>query len=155
MAAGALEGGAAADSRCASAAWGQAMAILHPLGTAPAPAELGAGLAAADRGRALARTPRERDYLQAIRSYYAEYATVDPTARRVAYSQAMEGVQRKNPRDREAKIFYALSLIALGQANATDTTFAFQKRADSILEPLFKAEPEHPGPAHHLIPTNA
>src|SRR3989454_10744427 len=144
----------AADSTCAMGYWGQAMAILHPLWTAPAPAELGAGLAAADRGLALARTPRERDYLQAIRSYYAEYATVDPTARLVAYSQAMEGVQRKNPRDREAKIFYALSLIALGQANATDTTFAFQKRADSILEPLFKAEPEHPGLAHYLIHTN-
>src|SRR2546425_13374615 len=66
----------------------------------------------------------------------------------------MDGVQRRNPRDREARIFYALSLIALGQANATDTTFAFQKRADSILEPLFKAEPEHPGLAHYLIHTN-
>ena len=144
----------AADSTCAMGYWGQAMAILHPLWTAPAPAELGAGLAVADRGLALAKTPHERDYLQAIRSYYAEYATLDAKARLVAYSQAMDGVQRRNPRDREARIFYALSLIALGQANATDTTFAFQKRADSILEPLFKAEPEHPGLAHYLIHTN-
>src|SRR2546425_4177097 len=143
-----------ADSTCAMGYWGQAMAILHPLWTAPAPAELGAGLAVADRGLALAKTPHERDYLQAIRSYYAEYATLDAKARLVAYSQAMDGVQRRNPRDREARIFYALSLIALGQANATDTTFAFQKRADSILEPLFKAEPEHPGLAHYLIHTN-
>jgi len=143
-----------ADSTCAMGYWGQAMAILHPLWTAPAPAELGAGLAVADRGLALAKTPRERNYLGAIRSYYADYGTVEPRARLVAYSQAMEGVQRNNPRDREAKILYALSLIALGQANATDTTFAFQKRADSILEPLFKAEPEHPGLAHYLIHTN-
>ena len=144
----------AADSTCAMAYWGQAMAILHPLWTAPAPAELGAGLAAADRGLALARTPRERDYLGAIRSYYAEYATLDAKARLAIYSQSMDGVRRRNPRDREARIFYALSLIALGQANATDTTFAFQKRADSILEPLFKAEPDHPGLAHYLIHTN-
>ena len=144
----------AADSTCAMGYWGQAMAILHPLWTPPAAAELQAGLGAADRGLALARTPRDRDYLGAIRSYYADYATVEPKARLVAYSQAMEGVQRKNPRDREAKIFYALSLIALGQENATDTTFAYQKRADSILEPLFKAEPEHPGLAHYLIHTN-
>src|SRR5881296_3757317 len=144
----------AADSTCAMGYWGQAMALLHPLWTPPTPAELEAGLGEADRGLALARTPRERDYLGAIRSYYADYATVEPKARLVAYSQAMEGVQRKNPRDREAKIFYALSLIALGQANATDTTFAFQKRADSILEPLFRAEPEHPGLAHYLIHTN-
>src|SRR5438552_5855264 len=144
----------AADSTCAMGYWGQAMAILNPLWTAPAPAELGAGLAVADRGLALARTPRERDYLGAIRSYYAEYATLDAKARLAAYSQSMDGVRRRNPRDREARIFYALSLIALGQANATDTTFAFQKRADSILEPLFRAEPDHPGLAHYLIHTN-
>src|SRR6266571_5601654 len=144
----------AADSTCAMGYWGQAMALLHPLWTPPAAAELEAGLAVADRGLALAKTPRERNYLGAIRSYYADYGTVEPRARLVAYSQAMEGVQRNNPRDREAKILYALSLIALGQANATDTTFAFQKRADSILEPLFKAEPEHPGLAHYLIHTN-
>src|SRR5439155_742994 len=56
--------------------------------------------------------------------------------------------------EREAAIFYALSLIALAQANATDTTFSYQKRADAILEPLFKAEPRHPGLAHYLIHTN-
>src|SRR2546425_1544695 len=150
----AFKNAVAADSTCAMAYWGQAMAILHPLWTAPAPAELGAGLAAADRGLALARTPRERDYLGAIRSYYAEYATLDAKARLAISSQAMDGVRRRNPRDREARIFYALSLVALGQATAPDTTFAFQKRAASILEPLFKAEPDHPGLAHYLIHTN-
>src|SRR5207244_10863517 len=118
----------AADSTCAMGYWGQAMAILHPLWTAPAPAELGAGLAAADRGLALARTPRERDYLAAIRSYYPEYATLDAKARLAIYSQSMDGVRRRNPRDREARIFYALSLLALGPANATYPTFAFQNR---------------------------
>jgi len=73
-----------ADSTCAMGYWGQAMALLHPLWTPPAPAELGAGLAAADQGLALARTPRERDYLGAIRSYYAEYATLDSKARLAA-----------------------------------------------------------------------
>src|SRR5213076_2258699 len=62
--------------------------------------------------------------------------------------------RHRHPRDREAAIFYALSLIALAQANATDTTFSYQKRADAILEPLFKAEPRHPGLAHYLIHTN-
>src|SRR5712691_4605039 len=58
----------AADSTCGMGYWGQAMALLHPLWTPPAPAEVGAGLAAADQGLALARTARERDYLGAIRS---------------------------------------------------------------------------------------
>src|SRR2546425_2072544 len=66
----------------------------------------------------------------------------------------MEQVERQHPRDREASIFYALSLIALGQANPTDTTFTYQRRADSILEPLFQREPRHPGLAHYLIHTN-
>jgi hypothetical protein len=144
----------AADSTCAMGYWGQAMSLLHPLWTPPAPAELAAGLAAAGRGLTLARTPRERDYLAAIAAYYKDYATTDPNARLFSYAQAMEGVEHRNPRDHEAQIFYALALIALGQVNATDTTFAYQKRADSILEPLFQREPRHPGLAHYLIHTN-
>jgi len=144
----------AADSTCAMGYWGQAMAILHPLWTPPSRSDLAAGLAAAERGLTLAKTPRERDYLTAIRVYYADYASRDPNTRLAAYAEAMEGVQRRNPRDREAAIFYALALIAVGQANPTDTTFSNQKRADSILEPLFKAEPAHPGLAHYLIHAN-
>src|SRR3989454_8918954 len=134
--------------------WGQAMSLLHRLWTPPAPAELTAGLAAAERGLGLARTPRERDYLAAIDAYYKDDAATDPKTRLLASAQAMEGLQRRNPRDREAEIFYALTLIALGQANATDTTFIYQRRADSILEPLFRREPRHPGLAHYLIHTN-
>jgi hypothetical protein len=145
---------ATADPSCAMAYWGQAMAILHPLWTPPAPADLAAALQAAERGLALAKTPRERDYLNAIRTYYKDYAAVDGKARLVAYEQAMEGVARRYLEDREAQIFYALALIAVGQANPTDTTFAYQKRADAILEPLFKLEPRHPGLAHYLIHTN-
>src|SRR5256884_7857149 len=66
----------------------------------------------------------------------------------------MDSVRRRSPSDREAAIFYALALIAVGQANATDTTFTYQRRADSILEPLFRREPRHPGLAHYLIHTN-
>src|SRR3989454_3119682 len=143
-----------ADTACAMGYWGQAMSLFHPLWTPPVGADLAAGLAASERGLALARTPRERDYLTAIRTYYADYGARDHTTRLVAYADAMDGVRHRHPRDREAAIFYALSLIALAQANATDTTVGYQKRADAILEPLFKAEPRHPGLAHYLIHTN-
>src|SRR5438876_46183 len=66
-----------ADSGCAMGYWGTAMAMLHPLWTPPGPVELGAGLAAADRGLGLTRTPRETDYLSAIRAYYADYPRLD------------------------------------------------------------------------------
>ncbi|OLC73135.1 MAG: hypothetical protein AUH78_14490 [Gemmatimonadetes bacterium 13_1_40CM_4_69_8] len=144
----------AVDSTCAMGYWGQAMSLFHQLWTPPVGAELAAGLAASERGFALARTPRERDYLTAIRTYYADYGGTDHKTRLVAYAHAMEGLRRRHPRDREASIFYALSLIALAQENATDTTFGYQKRADAILEPLFKVEPRHPGLAHYLIHTN-
>ncbi|HYT98932.1 MAG TPA: hypothetical protein VEK85_01050 [Gemmatimonadales bacterium] len=144
----------AADSTCAMGYWGQAMSLFHPLWTPPSSDELRAGLGAAVRGYAVASTPRERAYLAAVRAYYEAYTTVDLKARLVAYAQAMEEVERQHPRDREASIFYALSLIALGQANPTDTTFTYQRRADSILEPLFRREPRHPGLAHYLIHTN-
>src|SRR6266571_7982340 len=143
-----------ADTACAMGYWGQAMSLFHPLWTPPTGADLAAGLAASERGLALVRTPRERDYLTAIRTYYADYGQRDHTTRLAVYAEAMDGVRRRHPRDREAAIFYALSLIALAQANATDTTFSYQRRADAILEPLFKAEPRHPGLVHYLIHTN-
>src|SRR5256885_15345310 len=49
---------------------------------------------------------------------------------------------------------YTTLFRSVGQATATDTTFTYQKRADSILEPLFRREPRHPGLAHYLIHTN-
>jgi hypothetical protein len=150
----AFRGAVTADANCAMGFWGQAMSLLHPLWTPPSATELAAGRAAAARGAALAATPRERDYLGAIATYYRDYATTAPEARIAAYAAAMEGVQRRNPSDREAKIFYALALIAVGQAHPTDTTFRYQKQADAILEPLFTLEPEHPGLAHYLIHTN-
>jgi hypothetical protein len=145
---------AAADSSCAMAFWGQAMSLLHPLWTPPSAADARAALRAVDLGLAQARTPRERGYLDAIRAYYVDYDRTDPKARLVRYALALDAVRRQNPADQEAAIFYALALIAVGQANATDTTFAYQKRADSILEPLFRREPRHPGLAHYLIHTN-
>ncbi len=144
----------AADSTCAMGYWGQAMSILHPLWTPPSGADLEAGLTAAERATGLARTRRERDFAGAIAAYYRNYGTVDHKARLVAYAQAMEGVRGRHPRDHEAAIFYALALIAVGNANPTDTTFAYQKRAHAILEPLFTLEPRHPGLAHYLIHTN-
>ena len=156
-AAEAFDRAAAADSSCAMAWWGKAMSLLHPLWTPPSPADARAALAALaaiDRGLATTTTTRERDYLRAIRAYYADYDRTDPRTRLVRYAQAMDTVRRRSPKDPEAAIFYALALIAVGQASATDTTFTYQKRADSILEPAFRREPRHPGLAHYLIHAN-
>src|ERR1051325_8568326 len=144
-AAQAFDAAAAADSSCAMAFWGQAMSLLHPLWTPPSSADARVAISAIDRGLAAGKTTRERDYLRAIRAYYADYDRTDPRARLDRYALAMDTVRRRSPSDREAAIFYALALIAVGQARATDTTFTYQLRPDSILEPLFRREPRHPG----------
>jgi tetratricopeptide (TPR) repeat protein len=141
----------AADSTCAMGYWGQAMGRFHLLWTPPPPADLSFGLAAAERGLALARTERERDYLDAIATYYRNYQTLGAKPRLEAYARAMEKTRTRHPEDQEAAIFYAVALIAVGQANPTDTTLANQKRAQAILAPLFRKNPEHPGLAHYLI----
>jgi tetratricopeptide (TPR) repeat protein len=51
--------------------------------------------------------------------------------------------------DREAAIFCALALNAT--ALPTDKTFANQRKAAAILEPIFAEQPNHPGVAHYLI----
>jgi hypothetical protein len=61
----------------------------------------------------------------------------------------MEGVQRDNPNDIEAKIFYALAVNQT--ALATDKTYAAQLQAAQILEPLWTKYPSHPGLPHYII----
>ena len=61
----------------------------------------------------------------------------------------MEQVYARYPEDREAAIFYALSVRA--NAPIADKTYANQKKASAILEKLFAEYPDHPGLAHYII----
>ncbi len=142
----------AADSNCAMGYWGQAMSTLHPLWTPPSPKDNETALAAAERAVQLAHAgSREADYAGAIATYYRGYDTTDHRTRLLAYQAAMEKVAQRHPKDDEAQIFNALALTAIGQLEASDTTYARPRRAAAILEPLFRKNPEHPGLAHYLI----
>lgn len=142
----------AVDSTCAMGYWGEAMSLLHPLWTPPTAAENRVGLDAADRAVRLARPgSREREYAEAIAAYFRGYDSVDHRRRLLAHERAMERLVQRYPRDEEARIFYALALIANGQLDVADTTYARQRRAGAILEPLFRKTPGHPGLAHYLI----
>jgi hypothetical protein len=61
----------------------------------------------------------------------------------------MARLHRRYPKDVEVSIYYALSQLAT--APKTDTTFAQQRRAIAILDPLFARYPNHPGLAHYVI----
>ncbi|HEX5387753.1 MAG TPA: hypothetical protein VFW66_13700 [Gemmatimonadales bacterium] len=142
----------AADSTCAMGYWGQAMSALHLLWEPPTLETAASALEAAEQAVRLTRPDtRERDYAEAIATFYRGYTPAAFAARIAAYEHAMAAFARHHAWDEEGRIFYALALIAEGQLAARDTTYAFQRRAVAILEPLFRIHPDHPGLAHYLI----
>jgi hypothetical protein len=62
----------------------------------------------------------------------------------------MKKVYQANPSDREASVFYALTLIATG-AMSNDKTYVREKEAAKILNGVLAREPQHPGVTHYLI----
>jgi hypothetical protein len=143
-----------ADSTCALAYWGLALNYWgNPFVGGASGENLRQGAAAAARAQALgAPTARERGLLAALGALYRDYETVPNPPRLQAYSDTLARLYRDVPDDPEVAIYYALSLVAT--AAATDTTFVRQKRAAEILNPLFRAHPDHPGLAHYLIHAN-
>jgi hypothetical protein len=140
----------AKDSRCAIALWGVAMSRLHPLWQAPGRGDLEAGLAALDQAATIvAGTPRENDYIETLAAFYRDHERASHAERMRRYEDATRRLREKYPSDAEASIFHALALIA--NASPSDATLERQKRAGDILEPLFAAQPGHPGLAHYLI----
>jgi tetratricopeptide (TPR) repeat protein len=143
---------AAADPGCAMAHWGVAMSRFHQIWEAPPPDDLKAGVTALAAARAAgAKTQRERDYIEALGAYYDKSDTLDHVTRFLAFEKAMEALAAKYPEDREASIFYALTLNGVALALPPDKSYARQKKAGAILEPIFKEMPQHPGIAHYII----
>ena len=142
---------AAADPGCGVAHWGVAMSYYHPLWAPPSAAELEKGRdALAKAQQAGANSQRERDYIAAIGTFYRDSDRLDHKTRALAYSAAMEHLHERYPDDREAAVFYALSLIAAGTMD-NDPAFSKEKAAGAILNRVLALEPDHPGVAHYLI----
>lgn len=138
------------DPHCAMAWWGVAMSLWHPLWDPPDSASLARGADAILRADSLgAGSERERTYVAALASFYRDWKHRDHRTRAVAYEQAMADLHAHFPADTEAAVFYALAL------NATllysDKTYAHQRQAGAILEPIYAQEPDHPGVVHYLI----
>src|SRR5215475_4984638 len=93
-----------ADPTCAMAYWGLAVNYLgNSLASAPSAKDARAASEALDRARALgAGTLRERDWIEAIGSYYRNHETVPVDTRLLAYTRAMEQLTQRYPDDFEA-----------------------------------------------------
>ena len=138
------------DPDCAMAHWGLAMSVWNQLWAPPQPGSLKIGQEAIEKARAAARkSPRESDYIEALAVFYTDSDKLDHRSRALAYSKKMEAVAQNHPDDREARIFYALSLLA--SADPLDKTYKNQLAAGAMLEKLFAEIPTHPGVAHYII----
>jgi tetratricopeptide (TPR) repeat protein len=141
------------DPTCAMAYWGIAMTYYHQIWSPPGPGDLKAGSAAVEKAKLVgAKTQRERDYISAIESLYKDSDKLDHRARVLRYEKAMDDLQIRYPDDPEARIFYALALLATSlNTSPPDKTYAREKKAGAILEKIFVEQPEHPGVAHYII----
>ena len=140
-----------ADPSCGMAYWGLALnAWGNPFAGGPSGNGLMVGAQHAERAAAKPpRSARERGFIAATTALYGDTAGASNAARLQAYADTMARLYRDYPGDTEVAIYYALAQLAT--APRTDTTFAQQKRAIAILDPLFARHPDHPGLAHYII----
>ena len=139
------------DPRCGMAYWGIGMSNYHPLWAPPTADELQRGVSAVEKAKAIgALTQRERDYISAIGVFYKDVGTSDHRARAFAYSDAMKRLSQTYASDQEARVFYALTLVATGMMS-NDKQYVREKQAAQILNKVLARNPQHPGVAHYLI----
>jgi hypothetical protein len=135
--------------------WGRAMSMLdNPFvwpGNLP-PEKLDDVAAALDAARSAGlHDERETAYVEAVDAFVADHQARDHRTRVQAFEEALGALAAAHPEDTEASILHAL--VTSANFDPSDKTYANQLRAAAILEPLFEAQPEHPGVAHYLIHT--
>ena len=139
------------DPKCGMAWWGVAMSQYHPIWVPPTQAELKKGWSAAEKAKTLgAATEREKSYIAAVEVVFKDADKVDHRTRALAYQKAMEQIHTRHPEDREAAIFYALSLLE-STTLPPGKDYSKQKKAADILSGVLPKEPNHPGVAHYVI----
>jgi tetratricopeptide (TPR) repeat protein len=140
-----------ADPQCAMAHWGLAMTEWRPFWDGLPDDRRKTGTAEIDQAMSLhAKTDREQRYIAALSGYFhGDPAHADQAL--AAYDQAMETLSKAYPDDVEAQAFLGLGLAAaiLGVADPVVPA----RRALAVLEPGFRAHPDHPGFAHYIIHT--
>src|SRR5260370_10647831 len=142
---------AAKDAKCAMAYWGQAMSLYHQLWARPGKEDLKRGADLLVRAKGLKpATGREREYIDALTVFYSNTDKLDHRQRADGYAAAMAGVYQHNPQDREARVLYALALLASGPEPHPSQAHA--PKAVATLHKLVDEAPDHPRLCHYLLP---
>lgn len=133
----------------AMAYWGESMTYTHPVWDEQDSTAARAALArlGADPNARAAKAPtaREKEYLGAVEILYGAGSK---EKRDTLYSAAMAALAQRYPKDVEAQLFYALSLLGLNQGDRDVPTYL---KAGAIAETAFAHHPDHPGAAHYVI----
>lgn len=142
-----------ADPKCGMAYWLRTLGSLDnpfiwPGIISAATLEKGPELLQTARRTGL-KSQRERDYVEALEAFFRDHDKLDHRTRVTALVTALERVMQRYPKDTEAATLYALMLSA--SFDPADKKYTNQLKAARILEPIFKAQPQHPGLAHYLI----
>jgi hypothetical protein len=142
-----------ADPICGMAHWARALGTLDNPFAWPGNVSaktLADGLTGLEAARATGlKSQRERDYVDALELFFKDHDKLNHRTRAKAFEMAMEQISKRYPEDQEASTLYALVLSA--NFDPADKQYTNQLKAATILEPIFKAQPEHPGAAHYLI----
>lgn len=138
-----------ADPEFALAYWGEAMTYNHPLWRQK---DVEAGRKALDKlapsgeeRRKRAGSEREAMYLDALEPLYGEGSKEEQD---LAYMDAMLQLHEAYPDDHEARAFYSLSILGSRDGSRD---FATYMKAAAVAQPVFDANPNHPGAVHYLI----
>ena len=148
-----LDRALAADPSCGMVHWLNALALLDnpfgwPVNIPPRVLDQAAAALEAARRTGL-KSERERAYVDALGAFFGNREALDHRTRVKALEDAMGKVAAQNPGDSEATILYAL--ITSVNFDPADKQYRNQLKAAKLLEPIFAAQPEHPGVAHYLI----
>ncbi|PWT88561.1 MAG: hypothetical protein C5B54_10405, partial [Acidobacteria bacterium] len=138
------------DPKCAMAYWGQAMSLYHQLWDRPTKETVAQAASLLKQATAIQpKTKRESDYVHALSIFYSGDDSENYKKRQEGYSDAMDQLRKDNPEDREATIFYALSLLSL--SDGKDPNLTLQRKAVAILNEQLPHAPNHPGITHYII----
>ncbi len=138
------------DPKCGMAYWGLAMIASDNPFAWPVSLNLKEGPQLIAKAKeAGAGTQRERDYIEALHLLYNDHASTPHRARALRYEAAMGELAARYPNDLDATILYALAVSA--NHDLSDGTYVRPLKAAALLEPLFKAHPDHPGVPHFII----
>jgi len=149
------------EPSCCIAYWAEAYSIYHPLWKYPSPEDF-------EKGRGLLRsamdcvknntntTQREKDYIEALQTFYREDESLSREKRLSDFSNEMKEIYEKYwksnteiQKDENAPLLYGLSLLAIGFTfDDSKAGYPYEFMAVSLAR---EVSPTHPGALHFTI----